>query len=690
MAAPNETVWGPIVQGSKAGRQGKLGIYTKVTNTDTKTTVNIQVWFATIYSCSDGDGVGSGQNCVYCDYGPGISSNSTAATARGERSIQHQVNTGSGWSASNQTLVYEVNVPYDRKETAYTYYVCANLTGIDMLGATVYGPSNISYTIPALAKYTITYNNNVYPNSNSLPAQQTRYYGGAAIKIASTPRPTNANYNCVGWITAPPEMKPYKFGESYSANANLVLYAQWTDKICTIMYDSNGGNPGATTKQSKKYSESSVTLLTSAAPSRANYNFLGWSTDPNAKTPTWTSGGFYSGNGTANYDANGNEYGTITLYAVWELAYVPPIIKDLNVERSDSEGNATDEGTFFNISFTWNTDENFSGEDGKIGAEGTEVSVTAVGPDGGVVYTNLFDISGFEGAFEQSNLGNPIDDEGNGPISTEYNYTITIVVQDTHDSATVQRTLMSVAYPIDVFREGTGVSFGKPASGPGFHVAMDAYFDKPINNLTYNIPSLFYGDCNKLINSGKYYIGNNGLNKPDIGPGAGLNGWLESTLYSTDYCYQRYTTYTGLIYERLMSAGVWSNWKLMYGSGGWTPTLVSGASSWTGFSGCTYYKTGNIVHVSIACWSAAAGRNSSPLQFTLPFRVASVRSHGLMGYSNLNNTNYANCFVLAVGGNDYFEIMYHNNLGQQVALTGADVGKDDWTFQCSLTYGTND
>ena len=64
------------------------------------------------------------------------------------------------------------------------------------------------------------------------------------------------------------------------------------------------------------------------------------------------------------------------------------------------------------------------------------------------------------------------------------------------------------------------------------------------------------GDCNTLIETGTYFIGASGANKPET-----VNGWLESMLYSTNYCYQKYTTYTGRSYERTNQGGTWSKWK---------------------------------------------------------------------------------------------------------------------------------
>lgn len=73
--------------------------------------------------------------------------------------------------------------------------------------------------------------------------------------------------------------------------------------------------------------------------------------------------------------------------------------------------------------------------------------------------------------------------------------------------------------------------------------------------VTQDIPVLT-ADCNNLTSSGKYCIGDNSTNRP-----VNKNGWLESMLYSNDYCHQTYTTYTGERYTRMMQAGTWGAWS---------------------------------------------------------------------------------------------------------------------------------
>lgn len=216
----------------------------------------------------------------------------------------------------------------------------------------------------------------------------------------------------------------------------------------------------------------------------------------------------------------------------------------------------------------------------------------------------------------------------------------------------------------------------------------DFNFNVPVHcskGMTEDIPVLSSGDCNELTASGDYYIGVNGANRP-----VAVNGWLTVKAYGTNTIYQKFITYQGSEYARSRINGTWGAWSLRYGSGTWTPTLVSGADSLTGFSSCTYHKTGNIVTVSVLCWGTFTNRNSSGICISLPFKVGSMRSYGQFGYSNINNTTCAHQYVYAGQGNTFCELKYRGSSGQEVSLTGTGLGKDSWTFQFSLTYGTDE
>lgn len=71
----------------------------------------------------------------------------------------------------------------------------------------------------------------------------------------------------------------------------------------TVTYDANGGT-GAPASQTKTYGY--ILTLSKTIPTRKGYEFLGWSANKNATSPTYLPGGSYGA------DAN------ITMYAVWK------------------------------------------------------------------------------------------------------------------------------------------------------------------------------------------------------------------------------------------------------------------------------------------------------------------------------------------------------------------------------------
>jgi len=103
------------------------------------------------------------------------------------------------------------------------------------------------------------------------------------------------------------------------SNANVVIntYDGGTDQIWsvqnTVTYDANGGS-GEPAVQFKNYDE--PLTLSSTVPTRANYTFLGWSTDPNATSATYSAGG--------SFTANTNT----TLYAIWRYNSYTVTFKD--------------------------------------------------------------------------------------------------------------------------------------------------------------------------------------------------------------------------------------------------------------------------------------------------------------------------------------------------------------------------
>lgn len=290
-----------------------------------------------------------------------------------------------------------------------------------------------SIAIDAKDSYTVTYNAN---GGTGAPSSQTKWHGTALT--LSTTKPTRTGYSFQGWSTANDSSVEYAAGASYTANAAVTLYAVWKANTYAVKYNANGGT-GAPANQTKTYG---VTLkLSSTIPTRTNYNFLGWGTTASSTTVSYAAG--------ANYTANA----AITLYAIWELAYVKPRIYSLSVSRCNADGTESEEGTCALVKFDWECDQSIS--EIKIAwesASDAEVSVIVAA-------------SGTSGSVSEI--------VGDSKLNTDSTYSFDITVTDSNGYTVAFGTLNGTKFSIDFLAGGDGVAIGKPAELAGiFEVAL--------------------------------------------------------------------------------------------------------------------------------------------------------------------------------------------------------------------------
>jgi len=166
--------------------------------------------------------------------------------------------------------------------------------------------SNSSRTLYAVWQkdtYTLTYDANGGTNA---PVSQTGQYNTAVTLSESVPE--REGYDFTGWATSATGSPSYQPGSSYTVTKNQTLYAVWEKKTYLVAYDANGGENAPQT-QTKTHGEDLT--LTSTVPTRAEYIFLGWASDPDAQIPDLAPGSVYAANA------------PITLYAVWEPDRLP-------------------------------------------------------------------------------------------------------------------------------------------------------------------------------------------------------------------------------------------------------------------------------------------------------------------------------------------------------------------------------
>lgn len=283
---------------------------------------------------------------------------------------------------------------------------------------------NLSVSVPAWTSYSIKYNAN---GGSGVPGNQTKWKDQTLV-LSST-KPTRTGYTFLGWSTSSTATSAtYSAGGNYTANAAATLYAVWKAITYTVTYNANGG-AGAPGNQTKTHGV--ALTLSSTKPTRTNYNFKGWATSASATTVAYSSG--------ASYTANA----AVTLYAVWELAYIKPRINNLSISRCNSTGVEDDNGTYALISFDWACDKSLSSITAQFESESTESAIYTISASG--------------------TSGTVLQVLGGGSLSIESTYAITIIVADALDSTYAFGTLAGTKFVIDFKAGGTGAAFGKPA-----------------------------------------------------------------------------------------------------------------------------------------------------------------------------------------------------------------------------------
>lgn len=419
---------------------GDFKAYFEYETSSTNTTYSIKVTDAGMY-----------QSCTYSSY---PWKTTMEATNYSDRSGTDATATlGKGY---HSILEEDKTYSYKRKTSAYTVTIKAT-TKKNVSGGSS-GSVSKTFTVPALTKYTISYNAN---GGSGAPGATYKYYGIAAA-LSST-KPTRIGYTFLGWSTSPSATSAtWSAGGSYTTNASDTLYAVWKANTYTVTFNANGGTNGTVTSKTKTY-DKAMTLPTAAeSPTKQYHNFLGWSTSPSATSATWSAGGTYSTNITSD----------TTLYAVWEEAYVPATMSQPLAIRVNGNNAEDDEGLYGRVSFTW--------AHGTM--EGANVTPTSI-----VVYVRKTGTSTWYQAYKVTNPTATSINTGkfqcNGEaISTESQYDIKVILTDAYNSdnpLTATTFISKAQFTIDVNAAGDSVSIGEAASDDEselFNVAWDSRF----------------------------------------------------------------------------------------------------------------------------------------------------------------------------------------------------------------------
>jgi len=229
--------------------------------------------------------------------------------------VTYNVNGGTGAPAA-QAKAHDVALTLSAAPPTRTGFVFAGWNTQADGGGTAYSTgasyaANADITLYAkwVAAYTITYNAN---GGSNPPAAQTKTHDVALTLSAATP--TRAGFTFTKWNTlADGTGTPYAAGESYpaNANANIILYAQWTTAY-TVTYDATEGT-GAPEPQTK--TQGVALTLSNTKPTREHYTFTKWTTNDDGSGDTYSAGGSYAADADVTLYAQWAPINTITYYA---------------------------------------------------------------------------------------------------------------------------------------------------------------------------------------------------------------------------------------------------------------------------------------------------------------------------------------------------------------------------------------
>lgn len=228
--------------------------FAKVDTTETPTTFTATIT-AGIYVKPD---ISGGRNSAYWY---AYIFDSTGATVASSGKKTKNIAKGTYFEMCSKSYTWEKKT----SSQSFTFKARGKNTG-DAMG----GTSDISFTItvPALTKYTVSYNKNTNDTVGNIPSSQTKIYG-TTLKLASN-TPTRSGYSFVRWNTsAGGGGTNYSPSGNYTANSGATLYAQWvyagSQPTCdyTDVVDTSGYNTPKKALSHLKTTISNVVLDTS-------------------------------------------------------------------------------------------------------------------------------------------------------------------------------------------------------------------------------------------------------------------------------------------------------------------------------------------------------------------------------------------------------------------------------------------
>lgn len=212
-----------ITWGARAGTDSsyysKLGVEITSSQTNTSIKFTANVYIATIYYFWDNS------NSVLGNWESTYATSSIASNVNisiGTSSMSTPWGNNNESSPSNYQKIASTSKIYNLDTNSHSYNFSAGISGLtSKLGSPTV---TVSYTVPALPSYDVTYNGNGHTGGST--SNQTKYYNTSLILRSNGY--TRTNYSFVNWNTAANGSgTSYNAGGTYTGNAALTLYAQW-------------------------------------------------------------------------------------------------------------------------------------------------------------------------------------------------------------------------------------------------------------------------------------------------------------------------------------------------------------------------------------------------------------------------------------------------------------------------------
>lgn len=475
------------------------------------------------------------------------------------------------WTNIGNTKTFRVTMPNSGQGKTIGISASIN-TGVNP--STI--SANAAHGLAAVTwQWTVNYNAN---GGSGAPPSQTKTYGSNLTLFSA--KPTRTGYTFKGWATSSTGGVSYTPGSTFSTNATTTLYAVWGINEYVVSYNANGGS-GAPASQTKKHGTNLT--LSSTKPTRTNYSFLGWATSQSASAPQYSPGATYINNE------------SVTLYAVWNLAYWEPKITNLVINRCKSDGTLDDFGTYAKVIFNWECCQIVGSNNVKSisikykvssSSPWSSTSVTASGTTGKV--TTVI---------------------GNGNLSLDNGYDFQVIVTDSKSgTSTFVYSIGGAIFPIDFKAGGKGVAIGKAATKNIFDVGMTTSFDNRID-----IKDFIYDQFGTRIGNGLAKYDSSGIDPNTTleeliltnknTPSGGTYMYIQTMFYNSKSTSSNRAQIAlpynanGSMFHRYYYGGAWTSWKRHVNE-----------DEIADFKGSTWYGTGNPYGNSLKVWILKQGK----------------------------------------------------------------------------------